>query len=654
MQSGNDMFVGYDQVQSTVPAGSRLAQYLHGTSTQSSTRPIAWDNPLVNRYSLNPPYSIAAPNPAVPTSNVPSFVQSFAQLNLGGDKDLSMSPYSMASSSQRSSNFATSSSHGLTSSPAVSDSLRSSGHVVQATDTSPAPNYMQENFNGTTYFFPQGQNAVVDQQRSENQEDHVHIDNMGGFLYRAPPPNVGRFKTKGTTLSTYFTAPELRYELISRQLAISSHADVSAYPDLPQNIEQYHELVPLENNNLHFSTGSEKSVFGNHATTVYKAINARDGMPYCIRRIHNVRITQPKQITLAENWKKLVQVNVVQLRDVLITKQFGDTSLLFVYDYHPMSETLRARHFDNQLNGLNANFSAGGKTLNALSNMIGAGVQESVLWTYVVQLSSALRTIHGSGMAARTIDLTKIIVFSKTKLMLSSCGILDVIAPDSTHNAIQHQQQEDLIALGRLLAVLACNSPHAARREMLPATLQIIQQHYSNDMKNLIALLLNPGNRRNINEIMPMIGARFYNQVENMQVKADLLENELSKELENGRLFRLLCKICCIIDRPDIQMGMAWSETGDRFLLKLFREYLFHQVTENGKPWIDMAHIITCLNKLDAGYPEKIQLVSSDGDNVLIVSYGELKQCVENSFRELTTAAAPSALAPLIPIVGPR
>lgn len=34
---------------------------------------------------------------------------------------------------------------------------------------------------------------------------------MAGFMYRAPPPNVGRFKAKGPAASTYFTVPELRY-----------------------------------------------------------------------------------------------------------------------------------------------------------------------------------------------------------------------------------------------------------------------------------------------------------------------------------------------------------------------------------------------------------------------------------------------------------
>ena len=45
-------------------------------------------------------------------------------------------------------------------------------------------------------------------------------------------------------------------------------------------------------------------------------------------------------------------------------------------------------------------------------------------------------------------------------------------------------------------------------------------------------------------------------------------------------------------------MDPAWSETGDRYILKLFRDYLFHQVDENGAPWLDMAHIVQSLNKV--------------------------------------------------------
>ena len=41
-----------------------------------------------------------------------------------------------------------------------------------------------------------------------------------------------------------------------------------------------------------------------------------------------------------------------------------------------------------------------------------------------------------------------------------------------------------------------------------------------------------------------------------------------------------------------------WSETGDRYLLKLFRDYLFHQVLPTGEPWVDLAHIVQTLNKV--------------------------------------------------------
>lgn len=56
-----------------------------------------------------------------------------------------------------------------------------------------------------------------------------------------------------------------------------------------------------------------------------------------------------------------------------------------------------------------------------------------------------------------------------------------------------------------------------------------------------------------------------------------------------------------------LSLDVTWSETGDRYMLKLFRDYLFHTVTENGQPWLDHAHIIQCLNKLDAGIMEKVR-----------------------------------------------
>lgn len=46
-------------------------------------------------------------------------------------------------------------------------------------------------------------------------------------------------------------------------------------------------------------------------------------------------------------------------------------------------------------------------------------------------------------------------------------------------------------------------------------------------------------------------GARFFAQVEAQQIRCDLLENELSKELQNARLFRLIVKLNSVNERQE-------------------------------------------------------------------------------------------------------
>ncbi len=67
-------------------------------------------------------------------------------------------------------------------------------------------------------------------------------------------------------------------------------------------------------------------------------------------------------------------------------------------------------------------------------------------------------------------------------------------------------------------------------------------------------------------------------QIENLHLQNDEIMNELSKETENGRLVRILVKLGMMNERPDDDMDPSWSETGDRYLLKLFRDFVFHQV----------------------------------------------------------------------------
>jgi PAB-dependent poly(A)-specific ribonuclease subunit 3 len=73
-------------------------------------------------------------------------------------------------------------------------------------------------------------------------------------------------------------------------------------------------------------------------------------------------------------------------------------AIVFVYDYHPLSKTLAEAHF-----GPSPIFSGS------------RHVPENVLWSYIVQLASALKTIHNTGLAARVIDLSKVLLTSKMR-----------------------------------------------------------------------------------------------------------------------------------------------------------------------------------------------------------------------------------------------
>ena len=59
------------------------------------------------------------------------------------------------------------------------------------------------------------------------------------------------------------------------------------------------------------------------------------------------------------------------------------------------------------------------------------------------------------------------------------------------------------------------------------------------------------GPPHSIVEVLPMVGGRVYSSLEHAQLQQDYLEGELSKELQNGRLFRLLAKLGTVNERPE-------------------------------------------------------------------------------------------------------
>ncbi|CAF1374330.1 unnamed protein product [Rotaria magnacalcarata] len=470
---------------------------------------------------------------------------------------------------------------------------------------------------------------------------------------RTIPPDTSSVRPVRSDFA-YFMSDELRSELLRRNQTLMACANLDVVGAMPERVGDYYNLMPLDSSQANVP---HKSRTFRYQTLSYKATHIRTNATCYLKRIMGCKLPVARLYDVVEAWKKIVHANIVQLREVFLTKDFDDEqpSIVFVYDFIPYCETLQKRHFNAtssllkgwsnpyNISGEDRPFSAGKGTSNT------SLLSESLVWEYVVQISSLIRTLHGVPLACRCLNLSRILVDGdsragrgKSRIWVSGVGIADIL--DGTINGTVHQHiLNDLQDFGRLILMLACNSSVGAQKEHLQTSLEIVQRNYSNDLKNLIMHFLLPSNTskpKTINECMPMIGARFYAQIDNSHVRGDNLENELTKELDCDRLFRLICKLDALLERPEHSINHAWSETGDRYILKLFRDFIFHSVGFDGEPILDIAHIVQCLNKFDAGSHDKICLTSRDEQNVMIVSYSELHQAFERAFTELTNYAS--------------
>lgn len=439
---------------------------------------------------------------------------------------------------------------------------------------------------------------------------------------------------------------------------------------LPERVKDYVDLYPLKPGRSNLI-----SVLIGYQTSVYRATNINNNQTVCLRRVHGYQPSNANQKTLLatiDAWRKMHCANSVRLLVVFTTQDFGDTSLCFVYQYFPQTTTLMQQYFSDSHGGPTGNsiygFSATNRPYSQQNAILKTRLlPEPLLWHYIIQISSALRLIHSHGSAYRILDLTKVLITTHIpkcppaqlqqsqypRIRLNACGLVDIVTHDSTFQEQQaanqkyyHQlQTDDLVAFGRICLVLATNSLNNANPDQWDQAMELVTRTYSSDLKALIVTLLSAKQpqqsttqttpRRTINDIMPMIGARFYVQLNLSYEVYDNAQLELEREALNGRLFRLLVKLSMINDRPELRLDPSWSETGDRYMLKLFREYLFHQVNEDGTPWLDTGHVVATLMKFETGSAEKICLISRDEQHVLVVSFAELKKCFENAFLDL-------------------
>jgi len=413
-----------------------------------------------------------------------------------------------------------------------------------------------------------------------------------------------------------------------------------------------------------------RSTFG-YPTMCFRVTAQDDGRLYCLRRLDSVRCVSPKiAASVRDVWVHAVDPglgggknssaaaaaaaagippprlvdhpNLVRFYKAFVSQK----AVFFVHRYHPGARTLRERY---------------------LQGGVPMPLPEDLLWSIVTQLVGVVRAVHGSNLAVRTLQMNHVLctteagigaagaaasspVGGRVRIRVNCVGIPDALEFEA-RKPLADLQREDMFALGRLIMSLATGTEiqpaDAANDQTVARCEQYIAGQYSRSLLSLVMNLVRPRNMTNdpptIFDVAGMMAQRAFDELTAAQIAVDRVDESLANEYESGRALRLLLKLGFINERPEFGMDSRWAETGDNYILKLFRDFVFHQADGNGRPVMDLGHVVTALNKLDAADEEKIVLVSRDGRNVLVVSYADVARCLENAYGELCDGSVPPA-----------
>jgi len=395
---------------------------------------------------------------------------------------------------------------------------------------------------------------------------------------------------------------------------------------IPETIQSYHSLCPLEN--VPPALQQPSKVFS-VPTLCLKAIHSGDGAAYMLRRLDGRHVVPTPEILdkcseAVRKWSPLANhPNLVGFRDACVSEEMLSVpSLYLTFDYHPAACSLEQIYIMP---------SQGGQKMR---------LSEEELWSYLVQMTAALRAIHSAGLDLGPSRLapSKVLLCSPGRLRIGSVGVGEILHGTTPAMDMMSSQLLDLEALGHLILTLA-----SAAKNVGP-TLDNLILHYSRELCHIVAgLIAAPkGNGfQNWKSLAVALGDRVFDELSTSFENVDALSMGMLKECENGRIARFLIKLNAIVDRAEFLGDTRWAETGDRYLLKLFRDFIFHQVDDQGLPINDWGIIIDSINKADSGIDEKIMLLSRDEASMLVVSYADIKRCLVSAYEEIKRNSAP-------------
>ncbi|OQR85276.1 hypothetical protein ACHHYP_12005 [Achlya hypogyna] len=436
----------------------------------------------------------------------------------------------------------------------------------------------------------------------------LHVDIQPPYAASASVTPSSPIVTTRRSLASMALAPTIRRQLDAEHedMLRQVHPSDERYKEIPS---QFHCMWPLDAKDDLFHRNVAGS-FG-YPTHCYKVISETDGRTYALRRVENVRTTPAITQQAVDKWKRVVHSSIVPLHRAFVSHG----ALFFLSEFYPTAVSLHTKFLVEQ-----------------------ASASEAFLWSLLVQLSGALRAAHRADLACQVVHARRLLITGHNRVRLSGTGVLDVLEYDTSKSKrVEALQQEDVANVGKVVLSIGVHQEISAATPLVDLLAQF-EKAYSAELTAVVrALVLQE--IKTVKELAVELLDHTQTELDAQYSLADELEAQLSAEYQNGRMLLLMLKLGLINERPDFNLDSSWAETGDRYLLKLFRDYVFHQVDDENRPVLDFGHIVDALNKLDGSSPEKILLSSRDGQSVLVASFAEVHKCVKQSFAELVAAA---------------
>ncbi|KAL2314477.1 PAB-dependent poly(A)-specific ribonuclease subunit pan3-like [Schizosaccharomyces pombe] len=401
-------------------------------------------------------------------------------------------------------------------------------------------------------------------------------------------------------------------------------------PKLPSHVLSYHSLIPRR------MIVTVLPVL-RYATSIYKVIDGNNGLPYSFVQLRDFTLLNDRNITNVSPWTKVDSPHVIKIREAFTTHAFEQKSIVFVYNYLPSCPSLYDLFFASPVFRKRTSSFYFSQPLKAT---------KEVLWCFASQLISALYSIHSSGLAAKMVSLKNVLMVGKMRLAIFGLGIMDVIQEESTE-PLTSLQRNDCRDVGLILLALATDTENVTL-STAKAHLTRLKTIVSTDasLVELIEVLIFNEELR-IQTLLPTMLSYMVNNYESVLLMEDVYETYLAEQVENDRLLRLLLKLEFLDDRPEYVDDPDWSASGVYFVIRLFRKYMFQvqtiddaskkptlqSTTTPPRKLLNKAHLLSCLNKLDAGTDEQILL--EDEFTRIIMSFKEVKTTINTAFMEL-------------------